>query len=89
MTSNKQMRQWVEGKSIHNIERDECCPDFSCCNPELLANKEDRKLFYECSQIKRTDVTDKMLMDFLSKAFANKNIYVAGTIDTKNIAQSN
>lgn len=31
----KQLILWLFGKSIHNDVTDECCPDFSCCNPEL------------------------------------------------------
>lgn len=31
----KQLILWVCGKSIHNHITDECCPDFSCCEPQL------------------------------------------------------
>lgn len=27
---------WVEGKIYHNQIDDECCPDFSCCIPDLF-----------------------------------------------------
>lgn len=42
MTPNEQLELWVRGKSVHNDERDECCPDFSCCSPELLAPEHER-----------------------------------------------
>lgn len=28
--------KWVAGESIHNHIDDECCPDFSCCQPGLF-----------------------------------------------------
>src|SRR5688572_28939536 len=31
-----QTRMWVDGNPVHNTLKDECCPDFSCCVPELL-----------------------------------------------------
>lgn len=33
---DKQGREWVNGKSEHNRERNECTPDFSCCMPALF-----------------------------------------------------
>ena len=27
---------WAEGRPYHNRIDDECCPDFSCCQPELF-----------------------------------------------------
>lgn len=30
-----QLLKWQKGESIHNIERDECCPDFSCCDKDI------------------------------------------------------
>ena len=43
-----QTKAWVEGRSVHNIIDDECCPDFSCCRPELFtADKEQRKQYAE------------------------------------------
>ena len=31
----KQNEKWVNGISEHNIIDNECCPDFSCCEPDL------------------------------------------------------
>lgn len=42
-----QLNKWVNGNSIHNKIDDECCPDFSCCRPDLLWNEEKRLLFKE------------------------------------------
>lgn len=35
MTPLEQIEKWAAGESIHNPDRNECCPDFSCCFPEL------------------------------------------------------
>ena len=44
---NHQLKEWVKGNSIHNTIDGECCPDFSCCKPELLQQKEIRETFKE------------------------------------------
>jgi len=44
-SSEYQLTQWVAGRSIHNPVRDECCPDFSCCNPKGLMDKDLRIKF--------------------------------------------
>lgn len=31
-----QLMLWVNGKSLHNTVDDECCPDFSCCFPDMF-----------------------------------------------------
>lgn len=35
MTAEDQVDLWVQGQSVHNPDRDECCPDFSCCRAHL------------------------------------------------------
>ena len=32
----EQMFKWVNGNPTHNHIDDECCPDFSCCYPDLF-----------------------------------------------------
>ncbi len=27
---------WAMGRSVHNRVDNECCPDFSCCHPDLF-----------------------------------------------------
>lgn len=74
---DEQLQQWLEGRPVHNQERDECCPDFSCCCPELLAPPEVRKLFVE-----RKDLQGQLLMGFLGAMIAHKlsdkKVYIAG-----------
>ena len=73
----EQLAAWVKGNPTHNTIRDECCPDFSCCNPELLAPEEVRREFVEAGETKRHE----MLMGFLGAAFV-----AAGTRDKTYIA---
>ena len=40
-----QLNEWVAGRPWHNAVRDECCPDFSCCNPDKMWPKEMRVEF--------------------------------------------
>lgn len=78
MTYEEQVQLWVDGNSVHDGQ---CCPDFSCCRPELLAPKEERELF---QQLHLTgESTMGMLGMFLGRSLEDKNIYIAGVIDDK------
>lgn len=54
--SAHQLMEWVEGRPWHNPftpdgrygekpEDGECCPDFSCCVPDVLQPREKREEF--------------------------------------------
>lgn len=43
--SDLQLSKWMEGESVHDPASDECTPDFSCCQPELLWPKHIRERF--------------------------------------------
>jgi len=54
--SEYQLSEWVAGRPWHNPftpdgkyglrpQDGECCPDFSCCDPELLSPEHERKEF--------------------------------------------
>ena len=34
---------WAKGRSYHNTVDDECCPDFSCCIPDLFEQDEGKR----------------------------------------------
>lgn len=78
MTKDEQLNQWCSGVSIHNSERDECCPDFSCCNPVSAAPIEQRILFRD-----KPELRNAMLIGFLGAALAGAgvNAHVAGSIE--------
>lgn len=38
---------WAQGRPYHNNIDDECCPDFSCCQPDLFTQDQaERWRFY-------------------------------------------
>jgi hypothetical protein len=73
-----QLDEWVKENSIHNDVDDECCPDFSCCKPELLQPLEIRKTFKAVSDSGDEQTKMSMLMGFLGGLVSteSKNIYV-------------
>lgn len=51
ITVLQQTKLWVDGRSVHRIVKHpsgkmtwECCPDFSCCNPELLTKPKSKRV---------------------------------------------
>ena len=49
MTQAEQLERWVAGESVHCP--DACVPDFSCCQPALLAAREVREAFAEAFRL--------------------------------------
>ncbi len=80
---DEQLDLWVSGRSVHDTEADQCCPDFSCCQPTLLAPQHEREAFARLSQEDRMPI----LGTFLARAFqfgvelmgSDKKIYIAGS----------
>lgn len=86
MKCSEQTALWVQGRSIHNTERDECCPDFSCCTPELLAPLEERKRFHLAELAGDEKLKNEMLMGFLGKMIKSAKldpikVHIAGQMD--------
>ncbi len=63
---------WANGISIHNTVEDECCPDFSCCQPKLQASEADRKAFAAANEEQR----ESFLFGFLGKALEAKGVFI-------------
>ncbi len=76
MEISEQLDEWVKGNPIHNKTRDECCPDFSCCNGRL-APKNVRERFAKAYYEGDKETQYQMLSMFLGEVFAGKNVYVA------------
>ncbi len=77
MTHEEQLQKWVDGESIHGAgKHEDCCPDFSCCNPKLLAFKGERQAFQAADEQAR----HAMLFTFLGRMLAieGANAYIAG-----------
>lgn len=68
-----QLDSWVVGRSIHNEIDDECCPDFSCCNPAIRIAIGEKQAFKAASPRDR----ERMLVFFLQRVVGD-DVYVAG-----------
>lgn len=64
MNSEQQLELWVQGNSVHNREHDHCCPDFSCCFPELAVDLDVRQRFARAINDNEIDVINHMLQFF-------------------------
>ena len=68
MTIEEQLELWVKGKNVHNDVRDECCPDFSCCNFTMKTPIETRKRFQKAYLEDDQRTVNQMLSMFLGEA---------------------
>ena len=66
-----QLRRWVKGESVHNEDRDECCPDFSCCNPDSAAPQFERDAFLKAYEESDEESWNAMLGIFLGRGIAS------------------
>ena len=74
-----QVDLWVNGLSLHNADRDECCPDFSCCHPDLLSVWDTRKAFKEANRKDREEMRWIFLSKMIQRRYGKKvEIYLAG-----------
>ncbi|MDJ0953379.1 MAG: hypothetical protein QNJ81_06845 [Acidimicrobiia bacterium] len=81
MKIEEQLIEWANGNSIHNEERGECCPDFSCCVPEAKADKDVRQRFLKAYMENDQRLMGEMLGNFLANIIQHKTgqiPYVAG-----------
>lgn len=77
MTHEEQVELWVQGQSIFNSSRNECCPDFSCCQPHLLWPKEMREMFRDHPE-RREAMLFSSLMSLIKDMGKEEQVYVAG-----------
>ena len=78
-SSDYQLTEWVAGRPQHNYavgSGGECCPDFSCCQPELLVDKETREAFRDASELVRLEMLGMFLGAMLDGE--GKNVHIAG-----------
>lgn len=83
-STKDQLEKWVKGESVHNHEHDECCPDFSCCDPKLLAPQREREAFANAIEKHgvESEVVLHLLMGFLGRMTSGVGsvVHVAGNI---------
>jgi hypothetical protein len=63
-TNEEQLEEWVKGNPLHNYAQGLCCPDFSCCSPDLLISESKRIAFSQA----KDNVREAMLPSLLSSA---------------------
>lgn len=77
-----QLREWVKGNSIHNTVGNECCPDFSCCHPELLMSEEVRIKFADAHKRKdnlaKSAILGMAVSSLISKIKDGPKVHIAG-----------
>ena len=83
MTPDEQLDEWLKGNPIHNDDRDECCPDFSCCRG-IMAPDATRKCFAKAFKDGDDETVNQMLLMFLGGLLDHENtgeeVYLAGDI---------
>ena len=79
-TRETQLDSWLAGIPLHREQG--CCPDFSCCQPSLLAPREVREVFAAAHRSGNTRLEERMLMEFLGKALGllgkKEKVHIAG-----------
>ena len=75
----QQGEEWAKGNSYHNDIDNECCPDFSCCKPELKASDEQRQVFINAPR----EVQEKMLYTFLGSLCGSNVAIIDGDTEHK------
>jgi hypothetical protein len=81
MSAEKQLEHWVKGWSVHNKRTDECCPDFSCCRPELKWPRAQRVKFAEAFINEDFETTRALLADafyeLIEQEYPDADVYLA------------
>jgi hypothetical protein len=78
LTCDEQLALWVSGESIHNSSRDECCPDFSCCNPEIRTPIEERRRFASANESERSRMLGHFLGQMIARHAPKKRVLITG-----------
>ena len=81
MKAEGQLAEWLKGNPIHNDKRDECCPDFSCCQPSLLVDQQARQAFVDAGEELRMSMLGMFLGNAMALAAAGKEVYIADDDD--------
>lgn len=72
-----QLKGWLMGDPTHNPRPaggGECCPDFSCCTPRLLADVATRKAFCDAYAAGDMAAVNGFLGSFLGALLRNQGI---------------
>ncbi len=72
----RQLNHWLAGQSRHLTMPDLCTPDYSCCEPELLAPLEERELYVHARNASDTRTLTRMDCMFLGRLIVRKGMKV-------------
>lgn len=68
-----QVIKWAQGVPLHNPVRDECCPDFSCCNGGHMIPIEARTALQKAYLNGDKETVQKICMMWLSGLVIRRN----------------
>lgn len=68
MDYKEQLALWRQGRSLHNDELNQCCPDFSCCDPSLQSTQGIRDLYFKAFTEGNEKLIQDMLVGFMQRA---------------------
>lgn len=74
MTQLEQLERWLAGESVH--VDDVCVPDFSCCTPELRADKATRQAYADAFRIGDNGTCLRLLCAFINAAAVHEGLNV-------------
>lgn len=75
----EQLDEWIKGSSLHSDHRglgEECCPDFSCCKPQLLQPIEVRLAFKRADSAQREKLCMVFLGGMITNAAPDVSVYI-------------
>ncbi len=68
----RQLNRWLAGQSVHLWMPDLCTPDYSCCEPELLAPLEERELYVQAHNEGDMETLERLDVMFLGRLIAHQ-----------------
>ena len=81
MNNKEQLILWVAGDSRCPNDNGECCPDFSCCVPEVQAEKKVRERFFSGTDKDRSAMLGMFLGAALGTLAPDKQVHVVDGTD--------
>ena len=80
-----QVKHWAAGTPLHNTVRDECCPDFSCCNGGKMMTEAARQKLLQAHESGDDEAVQNICMMGLGGLVADieAKVYIAGEDQTE------
>jgi hypothetical protein len=70
----RQLNHWLRGRCLHLWMPNLCCPDYSCCEPGLLAPLEERELYVQAHNDGDTVTVVRLDAMFLGRLIKAKSM---------------